>query len=131
MMTAVDFLKTLERMCYTYTECSEGCPLEGKCYLHDFSSCGLRLLNVDGSTTNNHKEEVVQIVEQWGKYHPIKTRQSELLKIFPNARKGEDNIMLHCPQTFDPNVKCNTSSFFPHAEGCSYCRKKYWLEEVK
>lgn len=125
MMTAVDFLKTLERMCYTYTECSDGCPLEGKCYLHDFSSCGLRLLNVDGSTTNNHKEEVIHIVEQWDKDHPVKRRQGELLKMFPNADMRDDSVNI-CPMKVNNHFQCDA----PYT-ACAECCKKYWLEEVE
>lgn len=125
MMTAVDFLATLERMCWTYTECSEGCPLNGKCYLHDFSSCGLRLLNAEESTTNNHKEEVIRIVEQWDKDHPVKIRQSELLKMFPYADMCNDIVNI-CPMKVNNLFRCDA----PYTD-CTECRKKYWLEEVE
>ena len=68
-------------------------------------------------------EETISKVEQWAKDHPVKTRQSEFLKIFPNA--DIDNIL---PCDLDKNLKrghCHDDD-----AGCFYCKKNYWNEEV-
>lgn len=42
-------------------------------------------------------EEVVSIVEQWAKEHPVKTRQSEFLKQWTEAQLDEDGVLKVCP----------------------------------
>ena len=73
-------------------------------------------------------EEQVQIIEKWGKEHPIKTRQTEFLKLFPNARIHNGYIdILPC--------KINNTLHEYACVGCKYdyyhCEKEYWSEEVK
>lgn len=72
-------------------------------------------------------EEVVAEVEEWAKEHPIKTRQSEFLKQWPDARiHKEDGLPMASPCDLDGKLagKC---------EGipCPECRKKFWLAEVE
>ena len=43
---------------------------------------------------SEYTEKSVQIVEQWAKEHPIKTRQSQLLRMFPNAMINESDGVL-------------------------------------
>lgn len=72
-------------------------------------------------------EEVVAEVEKWAKEHPIKTRQSEFLKLFPGADVGAADGCL----TLDP---CNVyKKMRKECEGrkCSECRKAFWLAEVE
>lgn len=70
-------------------------------------------------------EETVLILEQWAKDHPIKTRQSELLKLFPNAVIDEDDGILGIkPCYIDESIGCTDE------KGCDGCRRKYWLAEV-
>ena len=71
-MDAVEYVKTQFRLCRSKDSCSE-CPLQDKencCCIMD---------------TIEYVEKAVQIVEQWAKEHPVKTRQSEFLKVFPKA----------------------------------------------
>lgn len=72
-------------------------------------------------------EKMVAIVEQWAKEHPIKTRQSEFLKLFPYARvKKANGLPIVSPCDLDVKLagKC---------EGipCQECWKKFWLAEVE
>ena len=71
-------------------------------------------------------EETVSKVEQWAKDHPVKTRQSEFLKMFPNAKIYSDVIWL-CPKYIDcdykPEENCNDIS-------CFDCKREFWLTEV-
>lgn len=69
--------------------------------------------------------EMISIVEQWSKDHPIKTRQSEFLKMFPNAKIGEDDgILCIKPCDIDKSIECTDG------KGCDDCYRKYWKEEV-
>ena len=71
-------------------------------------------------------EKAVKIVEQWAKDHPVKTRQSEFLKMFPNAAKN-GRVLDFCPKDLDidymPPKRCENIS-------CSACKTDYWNEEV-
>lgn len=73
-MDAVKFLKEKERMCREH-DCFD-CPLGKK---NNERGLGCPALE------NQYPETAIAIVEQWSREHPIKTRQSEFLKMFPNA----------------------------------------------
>ncbi len=112
-MDAVEFLRESDRMCRSYENC-KGCP--GK-----ESACHLR-----SSDIRKNAEGVVTTVEQWAKEHPIKTRQSEFLKMFPKVPMKDDVIDI-CPATVVKGLK--------NAEHCNHilcedCRKAFWLMEV-
>lgn len=69
----------------------------------------------------------VKFVKRWAAEHPIKTRQSEFLKLFPYARvKKANGLPIVSPCDLDVNLagKC---------EGipCQECWKKFWLAEVE
>lgn len=77
-------------------------------------------------------EEIVSRVEQWAKEHPVKTRQSEFLKMWPDAEIGGDGL---------PNVApCQLCLGLIHSEFpedcesrglCDECRRDFWLAEIK
>ncbi len=69
----------------------------------------------------------VKFVERWAADHPIKTRQSEFLKMFPGADVGEtDSCLTLCPCNIYGKMRkeCGTPK-------CSECRRKFWLAEVE
>lgn len=111
-MDAVEYVKTQFRLCRSKDSCSE-CPLQDKencCCIMD---------------TIEYAEKSVRIVEQWAKDHPVKTRQSEFLKTFPNAVIDEDDGILGIkPCDIDESIGCTNE------KGCDGCRRKYWLTEV-
>ena len=112
-MDAVEFLKTLCRMCNC--ECC-------KCEF------GKRLSGLETCTVwrKTHPEEAVAIVEQWAAEHPIKTRQSEFLKHYPGARITIDGFLHACPMDVSSDTGINCS-----AQTCTECRKAFWLAEVE
>lgn len=113
-MDAVEFLKTAYRMCDTYGRECDSCRARNAC----FSNPTDRRRNPEG---------VVAAVEQWGKDHPVKTRQSEFLERFPNAQMV--NIeRTFCVAYFDSTKKCKEN--IPSDEQCIACRYKFWNEEV-
>lgn len=113
MMDAVEFVKTLGRMCNA--ECI-------RCEFWKRRSSGESCT----SWQKNHPEEAVAIAEQWAAEHPIKTRQSEFLKHYPGARITIDGFLHACPMdvSSDTGINCN-------ARTCSECRKAFWLAEVE
>lgn len=118
-MDAVEYVKTIHRLCESQ-DCYFGrateCPLLNKGDKKD----GHCIANISGC-----EEKAVQIVEQWAKDNPIKTRQSEFLKMFPNAAIDEDDgILCIKPCTIDESIGCT------NGKGCEDCNRKYWLTEV-
>lgn len=81
------------------------------------------------SVFNDEPEDVVTEVEEWAKENPVKTRQSEFLKLFPNAECTSDgkNIII-CPKRIDTTFEC-CGEF--NTNGCFECRRNYWLIEVE
>lgn len=121
-MDAVEFIMERERMCKAFNE---------NCKSKDGNNfyCGLRYeADKNGELCDayirNHPDKAVAIVEKWSKEHPRKTRQSEFLKMFPRAKRGEDGLIVFCPKDFDSKIECGH-------DPCGECRKKYWLEEVE
>ena len=112
-MDAVEYVKTLRRLCKSKECCSE-CKLYNK-------KGGYCIVD-----TNEYAEKAVQIVEQWGKEHTVKTRQSEFLKRFPNAKTMNDVITI-CPNDIDSTYR--NMEYCDHSF-CEECCKKYWNEEV-
>lgn len=113
-MDAVEYLKTLCRMCHCEClKCEFGKARSG------FETCPV--------WQRTHPEEAVEIAEKWAKEHPAKTRQSVFLEQYPDARiKKADGLPMVSPCDLDGKLagKC---------EGihCPECRKKFWLAEVE
>ena len=118
-MDAVEYLKAWTRMCYKHNPYCKECPI-GK-EVHRRSS-SYRTFE------NDNPEEAVEIVEKWAAEHPRKTRQSEFLKMFPNAALDNGTIRA-CPQLIEgeDNYNCIYDNGIP---SCINCCKQYWLAEV-
>ena len=97
------------RFCEQYNDCEE-CPIIEFCF---------------GENTKEVASKANETILNWVKEHPVKTRQSEFLKMFPNAALVDEAINI-CPRDIDNQygVDCNKLS-------CYTCKKKYWLEEVE
>ena len=114
-MDAVDFLKAFGRLCNNYV-CGDNCPLIDSC---------------DDESDDGYVRKV-QIVEQWAKEHPVKTRQSEFLKQWPDAEIGDDGYPSVAPcqlykdmEEKDENGVCRKNC------GCGKCRRDFWLKEIE
>ena len=69
---------------------------------------------------------LVSQVEQWAAEHPVKTRQSVFLEMFPNAPIFPDTgIVKMSPCEVDAVLRGNC----PGVGCCLECRKKFWLTE--
>ena len=111
-MDAVEFLKTLRRMCHCEClKCEFGKARSG------FETCPV--------WQRTHPEEAVEIAEKWAAEHPAKTRQSEFLKLFPNAQT-DSGCLNACPMDVFGNtgIDCNKHT-------CFECKKAFWLAEVE
>lgn len=112
-MDAVEYLKTLCRMCHCEClKCEFGKARSG------FETCPV--------WQRTHPEEAVAIAEKWAKEHPAKTRQSEFLKHYPDARILAHGCLNACPMNVfsDADINCN-------AQPCIECKKAFWLAEVE
>jgi hypothetical protein len=69
---------------------------------------------------------VYDAVSAWSDSHPIKTRQSEFLKLFPNAKLDSNGVLAIRPCDIDS--KCCTDD--EYLSKCGTCAKDYWLTEV-
>ena len=114
-MDAIEFLKVKNRICKN-SDCYT-CILgneEGGCQVG--AECNTRL----------SEEQIVANVEKWASAHPIRTRESELLKLFPDAVL-QGGVISICPRYVDPTFRdmedCKDMS-------CYECRKGYWTAQL-
>nr|DAO04211.1 MAG TPA: hypothetical protein [Caudoviricetes sp.] len=120
-MKPQDFVKEYSRLCDAYrlpqkSACRTDCPfINMRCAFPE-------------NVNINHPErfkKTYNIVEKWSDTHPVKTRQSEFLKMFPNAVIDEDDgILCIRPCDIDESIGCT------NGKGCDDCYRKYWLAEV-
>ena len=110
-MDAVEYVKQRDRMCDYYVNCGD-CPAG----------------NYEGCASLNEIPNMVPIVEQWVKEHPVKTRQSEFLKMFPNASVGYNGTLVICPSQADTKAvaECVRSE-----RNCDKCKHDFWLKEIE
>ena len=114
-MDAVEFLKALGRLCNNYL-CGDNCPLIDSC---------------DDESDDGYVRKV-QIVEQWAKEHPVKTRQSELLKLFPEANMLCDEYLNICPAQLSSECRDKeTGGCYDTGMDCVKCKHNFWLKEIE
>lgn len=120
-MDAVEFYKSMKRMCYSGEMC-EKCPL-----YNNFSEMG-SVCDVLLHISDEKASRVKSVVERWAKDHPIKTRQREFLKQFPNA---DLTRLQPCMIEKDKRTMwCGKYADFGANDCCDECRCAYWNEEV-
>lgn len=112
-MIAVEFLKIKSRICESH-DCFD-CPIGNK-------KGGCLASYLGGQVT---EEELISIVQKWSEEHPVKTRQSEFLKMFPNVGMCDGVIAINpcdLDTDYEPPKGCRPE--------CSDCRQDYWLAEL-
>lgn len=113
-MDAVEYVKQLKRMCNCYSNCSD-CPA------NEYEECA----------TLSGVSKLAPIVEQWAKEHPVETRQSKLLKLFPEATPHPDGYVDICPALLlSARRKPGGGCRHPQVS-CCVCKHDFWLEEVE
>lgn len=115
-MDAVKFIKEINRLCEAQEDCKD-CPLIGH-------ACDANTATIMSCYNIESVQKMVQIVEQWAKDNPIKTRQSEFLRMFPNADFCQGVIDIS-PCSIEKEMKkcCGDRE-------CDECKRTYWLTEV-
>ena len=113
-MDAVEYVKQRNRMCDYYVNCGD-CPAG----------------NYEGCSSLNEIPNLVPIVEKWAKEHPVKTRQSEFLKQWPDARVGDDGYPSVAPcQLYKDIEEKDENGICCKNFGCDKCRRDFWLKEI-
>ena len=104
-MDAVEFLNKVDRL-------SKRGSTEEKMRYNDYR-------------TARDNTRAVKFVERWDAAHPVKTRQSEFLKLFPNAQT-DSGCLNACPMDVFGNtgIDCNKRT-------CFECKKEFWMQEVE
>ena len=114
-MDAVEFLKTFGRLCNNYL-CGDNCPLIDIC---------------DDESDDGYVRKV-QIVEQWAKEHPVKTRQDEFFNQWPDAEIGYDGLPTVAPCQLNIELlQCESQDDCEDRGGCGKCRCDFWLKEIE
>ena len=113
-MDAVEYVKQRRRMCDYYVNC-------GDCPACDYEWC----------SSLNGIPKMVPIVEQWAKEHPVKTRQSEFLKMWPDAEIGDDGLPSVAPCQLNIELlQCESQDDCEERGACGKCRRDFWLKEI-
>lgn len=80
-------------------------------------------------------ESLVKTVEKWSKAHPIKTRQSEFLKLYPATKLDKLGSIDICPSLLVAELRTSENKFscihYRDDVICSKCMKDFWSEEVE
>ena len=117
-MDAVEFLKTLSRMC----NCGcRKCEFEKR--LSGFETCTV--------WRKTHPEEAVAIAEKWAAAHPIKTRQSVFLEQYPETRIGDDGVLQINPCSISASHRNALGNCATMGRECHDCRREFWMQEVE
>lgn len=106
-MDAVEFLDKVDRL-------SKRGATEEKMRYNDYRTAG-------------DNTRAVKFVERWDAEHPAKTRQSEFLKHYPDARILTHGCLNACPMDVfsDADINCC------NAQPCFECKKAFWLAEAE
>ena len=102
------------RMCKNVKNC-EDCPLGVNSNGTEIS-CGYLVREIP--------DKANEIILKWCEEHPIKTRQSKFLKMFPNAALVDEAVNI-CPREIDNQYSADCTKL-----SCYDCKKFYWLAEV-
>ncbi len=75
--------------------------------------------------------EIVERVEQWAKEHPVKTRQSEFLKMWPDAAISDEGLPAIAPCKLNVELlQCESQKDCEDRGVCNKCRRDFWLKEI-
>ena len=124
-MEALEYEKARIRMCNTMVLKEGGCSA---CTLYD--GLKFRCMIAASVVTKPYEDAIKKNIDKvikWAKKHPAKTRQSEFLKMFPNAKMANIERSF-CTAHFDSTKMCKESN--PSNEKCIACRYRFWNEEV-
>lgn len=81
---------------------------------------------------NRDNTSAIAFVVKWEAEHPVKTRQSEFLKQWPEAALSKDGAIAICPLAISAayrhgNGACNKTN----SDTCADCKREFWSAEVE
>lgn len=103
-------------MCNISIRNCERCEL----YNDNYDSCQEYILE--------NPKKAVEVIESWSVKHPIKTRQSEMLKMFPMTQLNEEGI-IDIPSC-DVDTSLAGDSRCKDLD-CRTCKKLFWETEIE
>ena len=115
-MDAIEFIKERQRLCQTYTRCSE-CPVG-----NDNDGCKFN------TVSGYEAAEQIRLLEEWSAAHPHKTRQNVFLEQYPNVPRDCDGILMIDPCDLDLTIHGKNECY---TDNCLKCRHEYWSQEVR
>lgn len=124
MMDVVKFFEERERMCDSFS--SKMCK-----------GCGIaEAMSKDiwcDEFIRQNPAEAAEIVEKWSKEHPRKTRQSEFLRMYPDAKVFKGTLAINPCMVVHSRLNTEECHMFDQEDnlGCHRCREKFWNEEVE
>ena len=125
-MDAVEFFKEAKRYCKWCKNTTQ----DGKKRLCDV--CYFEKLNDIFNLHPMAYHKFVETIEQWAKEHPIKTRQSEFLKQWPDAEISYDGLPSIAPCQLDVRLIDGEAPKDWEGRGvCDKCRRDFWLKEIE
>ena len=125
-MDAVEFLKEAKRYCKWCKNTTQ----DGKKRLCDV--CYFEKLNDIFNLHPMAYSKFVETVEQWVKEHPVKTRQDEFFKQWPDAEIGYDGLPTVAPCQLNIELlQCESQDDCEERGVCDKCRRDFWLNEIE
>ena len=117
-MDAMEFIRERNRMCNAHKGSCARCPANG-------NNC---LVSLKSQLCAN---EQVNLVEQWSKKHPRKTRQSVFLEQYPEAWTHADGVLSICPNGVTDWHRSTLGTCIGVSKACKDCRREFWMQEVE
>lgn len=73
--------------------------------------------------------QIVKNTEEWSAAHPRKTRQTTLLKQYPEAEIDSRGCLMLCPKRISADCRKRYGNCTNRL--CADCRKEFWSQEVE
>ena len=115
-------LRDYGRMCKNACDTGSRCEIATMAVGYDCTECQMWIAD--------HPKEAIKAIEKWGADHPIKTRQSEFLKLHPNAESDSDGVLEIAPCVIDSTLRFFQDGICIRGNNCIKCAQEYWSQEV-
>ena len=128
-MKPQDFVKEYSRLCDAYrlpqkSACRTDCPF-----------INMRCAFPENVNINHPErfEKTYNIVEKWSDTHPVKTRQSEFLKAYPDAKINTDTGAIAIfPCVINKKLTGeHCKKYSQRTDECDACAWDWWTEEIE
>ena len=126
-MDALEFLRERKRMCKSFGNSCDGCPLHGY-------PCRSIPCTSFSSVNDGDLKRILVKVEQWSKEHPCKTRQSVFLEQYPETQRDDDGVLNVCPAVISDSHRKDRKDgggCLNINKKCAECRREFWMQEVE